>query len=76
MSNDVQQGPWHFGVICERCSAFISVGRDPSEGRPGARYAGAGTVIATCVTCGHRGRYPVARVEQRRAEPRRPESQP
>jgi RNase P subunit RPR2 len=63
--------PWYFGVICERCSSFIPVSRDPSEGRPGARFAGSGTIIATCTICGHRGRYAVARIEQRRAEPRR-----
>ena len=63
--------PWYFGVICERCAAFVPVARDPSGGRPGARYAGSGTVIATCTTCGNRGRYAVARVEQRRAEGRR-----
>jgi RNase P subunit RPR2 len=71
--DDSQQGPWYFGVTCENCGWFIAVGRDPSEGRPGARYAGAGTVIATCTSCGHRGRYAVAKVEQRRAE-RRPQA--
>jgi RNase P subunit RPR2 len=64
--------PWYFGVVCDRCSAFIAVGRDPSDGRPGARFAGSGTIIATCTACGTHGRYSVARVEQRRAErPRR-----
>ena len=64
--------PWYFGVACDRCSTFIAVGRDPSEGRPGSRYAGSGTIIVTCTTCGNRGRYAVARTEQRRAEkPRR-----
>jgi len=63
--------PWYFGVICERCAAFIPMSRDPSDGRPGARYAASGTIIAVCTSCGSRGRFPVARVEQRRAEPRR-----
>jgi RNase P subunit RPR2 len=66
-----QQRPWYFGVICDRCSNFIAVGRDPSDGRPGARFAGSGTIIATCSACGNRGRYAAIRVEQRRAEPRR-----
>jgi RNase P subunit RPR2 len=70
--SDLDERPWYFGVICEQCSSFVSLGRDPSEGRPGARYATAGTIIATCTSCGHRGRYAVARVEQRRAEGRRP----
>jgi len=68
---DPDQRAWYFGIVCEQCAAFVAVGRDPYEGRPGARYAGSGTVIATCTTCGHRGRYAVARVEQRRAETRR-----
>jgi hypothetical protein len=68
---DLDGRPWYFGVVCEQCSGFVPLGRDPSQGRPGARYAAAGTIIATCTQCGHRGRYAVARVEQRRAEARR-----
>ncbi len=71
MAEADERGPWYFGVICEDCSGFIPLSRDPSEGRPGSRYAGAGTVIATCMTCGHRGRYAVVRIERRRAEGRR-----
>jgi RNase P subunit RPR2 len=62
---------WYFGVICERCATFIPIARDPSDGRPGARFAGSGTVIVTCATCGERGRYQANRVEQRRSEGRR-----
>ena len=64
--------PWYFGVFCERCGTFIPVRRDDSNGRPGARLASTGTIITLCQTCGHRGRYSVNRVEQRRAEPRAP----
>ena len=63
--------PWYFGVTCEGCLTFIPVTRDPSDGRPGARYAGSGTVIATCAVCGTRGRYPAARLEQRRTASRK-----
>ena len=65
------QRPWYFGVICEQCGLFLPVGRDPSDGRAGARFAGSGTIIAACTSCGHRGRYSVNRISQRRAEPRR-----
>jgi RNase P subunit RPR2 len=63
--------PWYFGVACERCSYFLPVSRDPSDGHTGARFAHSGTIIATCSSCGHRGRYAVNRISQRRAEPKR-----
>jgi RNase P subunit RPR2 len=67
------QRPWYFGAFCEACGAFLPVGRDESGGRPGERFSGGGTVILTCSTCGHHGRYAASRLEQRRAEPRRAE---
>ena len=65
------QRPWYFGLSCDHCGRFLPVGRDPSNGRAGARFAGSGTIIAVCSSCGHRGRYSVNRVSQRRAEPRK-----
>jgi len=61
--------PWYFGVMCEHCGSFIPVGRDETDGRPGARLP-SGTVIVQCRSCGHRGRYAAGRVEQRRTEHR------
>jgi hypothetical protein len=67
---------WYFGVFCDRCSTFVPVRRDDSAGRPGAKLASSGTIIATCTTCGYRGRYGVSRVEQRRSEPWPPAGPP
>lgn len=72
MSDDPSRAPWYFGVFCEHCLSFIPVRRDDSGGRAGVKLAASGTIIATCHACGHRGRYAVNRVEQRRAEPRAP----
>ena len=72
MADNSGRTPWYFGVFCEQCTAFIPVRRDDSNGRPGARLASSGTIIAVCHSCSHRGRYAVNRVEQRRAEPRAP----
>jgi RNase P subunit RPR2 len=74
VADDSARGQWYFGVLCEQCSTFLPVRRDESGGRPGAKLAASGTIIATCHACGRRGRYGVNRLEQRRTEPRPPKS--
>jgi hypothetical protein len=46
-------GQWYYVITCSHCSADTPVCMDPSSGKLGNVFEGAGTLRSTCWKCGH-----------------------